>query len=60
MTKVSSQGHWLGVNRNEWEGDQYDESFKGAANAGKMGDEAGTAKFSGKRLPWTVGSYELR
>ncbi|KAM0786071.1 hypothetical protein ACM66B_006882 [Microbotryomycetes sp. NB124-2] len=67
VTKVSSQGKWLGVHDEEWENDSR-KSGSSAAAAGrrasfKVGDEdpnKGIVTFSGKRLPWTTGVYEIR
>ncbi|KAM0745695.1 hypothetical protein T439DRAFT_307542 [Meredithblackwellia eburnea MCA 4105] len=55
VTRVSSQGRWIGVNKDEWDGDHHDEG-KGDGVIG----EHGTVTLSGKRLPWTTGKYELR
>ncbi|GAA6002774.1 phosphatidylethanolamine N-methyltransferase [Rhodotorula paludigena] len=61
VTKVSSQGKWLGVFDNEWRGNEYegveDEATK---EEEKEGQQSGTVVFSGKKLPWRTGQYELR
>ncbi|GAA6062939.1 hypothetical protein JCM10212_005952 [Sporobolomyces blumeae] len=55
VTRVSSQGKWVGVFNDEWNGDQY-----AASGHGEQGKEKGTVTFSGKKLPWRTGLYELR
>lgn len=55
VTRVSSQGRWVGVHGEEWEGDHYDNGLGSTAS----GDQ-GTVTLSGKKLPWTTGIYELR
>lgn len=47
VTRVSSQGKWVGVFGEEWEGE-------GGKGEGKE------VRFEGKRLPWRTGVYELR
>lgn len=61
ITKVSSQGKWQGVRPRDWVGDDYDDKGE-ASSAGAKGDDTnrGTVTFEGKRLPWTVGTYEIR
>ncbi|SOV08836.1 related to CHO2 - phosphatidylethanolamine N-methyltransferase [Ustilago sp. UG-2017a] len=63
VTKISSQGKWVGVVEDEWEGDapQSASNFS-AASKGKEEGEAvsGVAVLSGNKLPWTPGFYELR
>lgn len=71
VTRVSSRGKWVGVFDREWQGDQHvtpssDCHDKGAA-AGILEDKEkegllkrGKLVFSGKKLPWKVGKYELR
>ncbi|BGP03328.1 Phosphatidylethanolamine N-methyltransferase [Rhodotorula toruloides] len=63
ITKVSSQGKWLGVFDEEWQGDKY----KGVGDGeppehGELKPEQreGHVVFSGKKLPWRVGRYEFR
>lgn len=55
VTRVSSQGKWVGVHDEEWDGDQHDESLGEAKQKNK-----GAVTFAGKRLPWTTGTYEIR
>lgn len=54
VTRVSSQGKWLGVNNDEWDGNVH-----GGAKDSAV-ETSGRLIFSGKHLPWTVGVYELR
>ncbi|KAK4048562.1 phosphatidylethanolamine N-methyltransferase [Microbotryomycetes sp. JL201] len=58
VTKVSSQGKWLGVHDEEWENESRSKrkaSFKLEEDPNKS-----ALTFSGKRLPWTTGLYEIR
>ncbi|GAA5840346.1 hypothetical protein JCM11251_006701 [Rhodosporidiobolus azoricus] len=61
VTRVSSQGKWLGVFDDEWEGDRYAEE---KAPDRPVGTEdatlSGTVTFQGKKLPWRTGQYEFR
>lgn len=61
VTRVSSQGHWIGVHGDEWEGDLRDDHKARDADVDRpvVGD-AGSVSFSSKQLPWAVGNYELR
>ncbi|GAA5857285.1 hypothetical protein JCM5353_004639 [Sporobolomyces roseus] len=72
VTRVSSRGKWVGVFDREWQGDRHvtpssDCHDEGAA-AGILEDKEkegeglkrGKLVFSGKKLPWKVGKYELR
>ncbi|KAN0065669.1 phosphatidylethanolamine N-methyltransferase [Thecaphora frezii] len=69
VTKISSQGKWLGVAEDEWEGDVHTGSAD--ADAGLGTDRSATKSetgevvrsmtiFRGARLPWRTGRYELR
>lgn len=61
MTKVSSQGKWLGVFDDEWEGDRYaEEKAHDRPEGGEDATVSGTVTFQGKKLPWRTGQYELR
>ncbi|SCV73024.1 BQ2448_6949 [Microbotryum intermedium] len=63
VTRVSSQGHWLGVHEHEWRGDKYegtDGPAIGDATDIKHELASGSVTFSGARLPWSIGSYEIR
>lgn len=60
VTKVSSQGKWIGVFDDEWKGDEYqpiddDEEVEKDGSA-----EKGKITFGGKKLPWRTGLYEMR
>ncbi|TFK71226.1 hypothetical protein BDN72DRAFT_476146 [Pluteus cervinus] len=58
VTKVSSLGVWLPVHDEEWDGDEPlspDEPPSTSA-----GSDSGTVTFSGNKLPWLVGKYEIR
>ncbi|GAA5937887.1 hypothetical protein JCM1841_003868 [Sporobolomyces salmonicolor] len=64
VTRVSSQGKWVGVFNEEWEGDRYEggggEGGQQKEGQRKEGTQEGTVTFSGKKLPWRTGLYELR
>ena len=55
VTRVSSQGKWVGIHGEEWEGDHLDNGIGGTVNG-----DRGTITLLGKKLPWTTGLYELR
>lgn len=54
-TRTTSQGLWLGVHNEEWQGDIP------VNNNEELGSdqEQGTLVFSGDRIPWHVGEYEV-
>lgn len=54
VTRVSSQGKWLGVHDDEWDGNVHGGAKDDAVKT------CGRLTFTGKKLPWTVGTYELR
>lgn len=66
ITKISSQGKWLGVAEDEWEGDVH----TGATGSGLGSDASATVRdgertsgvstFRKNKLPWVTGTYELR
>lgn len=58
ITTVSSQGRWCGVRPDEWKGDAYRGS-NAEEEVASVGD-SGKITFSGKKLPWHVGVYEIR
>lgn len=58
ITTVSSQGRWNGVKPDDWKGDAY-RGPPGEEEVASVGD-SGKVIFSGKKLPWTVGVYEIR
>ncbi|GAA5923256.1 hypothetical protein JCM3775_007484 [Rhodotorula graminis] len=63
VTKVSSQGKWLGVHDDEWSGDRYEGSDRrddGVGAPKKEDQPTGSVVFSGKKLPWRTGQYEFR
>lgn len=64
VTKVSSQGKWVGIYDDEWRGDEYQEDAtqfdEKQKQAGQGGIEKGKITFGGKKLPWRTGLYELR
>ncbi|BGP43345.1 phosphatidylethanolamine N-methyltransferase [Rhodotorula kratochvilovae] len=62
VTKVSSQGKWIGVFDEEWQGDRYEgvEGDEGEGEPKKEGQQSGAVVFSGKKLPWRTGQYEFR
>ncbi|KAK4053652.1 phosphatidylethanolamine N-methyltransferase [Microbotryomycetes sp. JL221] len=67
VTKVSSQGKWIGVHDEEWQGSgssrRMSSSVTSSPSASFVVDNdpnKGTVTFSGKRLPWSTGVYEIR
>lgn len=64
VTKVSSQGKWVGLFSKEWEGDRYE--GVGGGEAPEHGEISATAQargavvFKSKKLPWKTGQYEFR
>ncbi|GAA5917984.1 hypothetical protein JCM6882_004881 [Rhodosporidiobolus microsporus] len=61
VTKVSSQGKWLGVFEDEWVGDRYaEEKARTSPDNSPDEDTEGLVVFRGKKLPWRTGQYELR
>lgn len=65
VTKISSQGKWLGVAEDEWDGDVHTGS--GSTGLGSDGNAresetevSGTTVFRDDKLPWVPGLYELR
>ena len=62
LTKISSQGKWVGVAPDEWEGDQHMGATPGGlsttSNEGEI--SRGVVIFKENRLPWVPGRYELR
>jgi phosphatidylethanolamine N-methyltransferase len=58
VTKISSQGKWVALAEDEWEGDTpLDDSSRGHASATAT---EGILTFEGDRLPWAPGRYEVR
>ncbi|ORY86007.1 phospholipid methyltransferase-domain-containing protein [Leucosporidium creatinivorum] len=57
VTRVSSQGKWVGVHDEEWKGNEWSEK-RGEEEEGEK--NKGVVSFTGKRLPWTTGMYEIR
>lgn len=74
VTKVSSQGKWCGVHTDEWPASVGANKGKASASAStsasaspnvdeqhvEIDQNKGTVTFSGKKLPWTTGVYEIR
>ncbi|PWN52329.1 hypothetical protein IE53DRAFT_367294 [Violaceomyces palustris] len=66
ITKISSQGKWLGVAEGEWVGDVH--TGETSSNLGSDGAQfkrsgdlvKGTSVFKNNKLPWVAGTYELR
>lgn len=54
-TRTTSQGLWLGVHNEEWLG-----NIPVNGNEESASDqEQGTLVFSGDKIPWQVGMYEV-
>ncbi|KDE02615.1 hypothetical protein MVLG_06845 [Microbotryum lychnidis-dioicae p1A1 Lamole] len=63
VTRISSHGRWLGVHEHEWRGDKYEgTNGPGTEDSKDLKHEvaSGSVTFSGARLPWSTGSYEIR
>ncbi|SPO24524.1 related to CHO2 - phosphatidylethanolamine N-methyltransferase [Ustilago trichophora] len=63
VTKISSQGKWLGVAEEEWVGDVHLSSSPGASSSDQTPKEAitsGVSVFTDSKLPWVPGVYEFR
>ncbi len=62
ITKISSQGKWVGVAPDEWEGNVHTGATPGGLSATKSDGNLtrGTAVFRGEKLPFVTGRYELR
>lgn len=63
ITEISSQGKWLGVAENEWDGDVHTgpKNQGGLENTQKSKDSvSGVSTFKSKKLPWVTGLYEIR
>ncbi|UZJ56933.1 hypothetical protein CBS101457_006253 [Exobasidium rhododendri] len=60
VTKISSQGKWIALNEDEWEGDTpVKDGAKGLSYPGAP-DTEGLVTFQNDRLPWAPGVYEIR
>ncbi|CBQ73396.1 related to CHO2-phosphatidylethanolamine N-methyltransferase [Sporisorium reilianum SRZ2] len=57
VTKISSQGKWLGVAEEEWIGDVHHASARAHAGSAMA---SGVSVFRDTRLPWVPGMYEFR
>lgn len=63
VTKISSQGKWLGVAEDEWDGDVHTGSQTPRDNrADDVGAStaSGVTTFKAGKLPWQEGIYEVR
>lgn len=61
VTRVSSQGRWCGVKPGEWKGDSYNCPIEHEQlSQSESGGDVGAVVLSGNKLPWTVGTYEIR
>lgn len=56
VTKISSQGKWLGVAEEEWVGDVH----QGSAHVSGDVTAEGVSVFRDSKLPWVPGLYEFR
>ncbi|CDU26283.1 related to CHO2-phosphatidylethanolamine N-methyltransferase [Sporisorium scitamineum] len=56
VTKISSQGKWLGVAEEEWIGDVHHASSDKTTSS----SVSGVSVFRDSKLPWTPGLYEFR
>lgn len=59
LTKISSQGKWVAIEADEWDGDAPLEHGS-PSSAEKQSSTGGIAVFQGGRLPWAPGTYEVR
>jgi phosphatidylethanolamine N-methyltransferase len=62
VTKISSQGKWLAINEDEWEGETpiRDDSSSVLSHDHGNPDTEGVVTFQDDRLPWVPGVYEIR
>lgn len=62
VTRISSQGRWVGVVQEEWEGDVHTGSptSETSAPSSSINIVQGVADFHQAKLPWVCGTYELR
>ncbi|TKY85486.1 hypothetical protein EX895_005648 [Sporisorium graminicola] len=59
VTKISSQGKWLGVAEEEWVGDvHHASSFPNTTTSSSA--VSGVSVFRDSKLPWVPGTYEFR
>lgn len=59
LTKISSQGNWIAVEEDEWDGNA---PIQSSSLNEKKGEKAtkDIVIFQGKKLPWEPGMYEIR
>ncbi|GAC76014.1 hypothetical protein PANT_19c00062 [Moesziomyces antarcticus T-34] len=63
VTKISSQGKWLGVVQDEWVGDVHRGADSGAQTSqgeAERDGAHGVSVFCDDKLPWVPGVYEFR
>lgn len=61
VTKISSQGKWLGVAEDEWVGDVHQgATIKSEQHSQGKQEDKGLSIFRDSKLPWTPGLYEFR
>lgn len=67
VTRISSQGRWVGVAEDEWEGDVHtgspakaDVGAEPSSSSSSSDLVKGIATFRQTKLPWVCGTYELR
>lgn len=68
VTRISSQGRWVGVAEDEWEGDVHtgspakaDVGAEASSSSSSSSDLVkGITTFRQTKLPWVCGTYELR
>ncbi|KAF8228726.1 hypothetical protein L208DRAFT_226283 [Tricholoma matsutake] len=61
VTKTSSQGMWVPVHNEDWEGDVWTGSDRmRRPPSPRDGKKSGVVTFKGNTLPWLVGQYEVR
>lgn len=62
LTTISSQGKWRAVVEDEWDGNTPTNDEETASKSSRQGANQthGVVTFSGDRLPWAPGVYEVR
>lgn len=60
VTKISSQGKWVGVVEDEWVGDVHHGNPIPDTSSSNTNATSGVSVFSGNKLPYAPGIYEMR
>lgn len=62
VTRVASQGRWIGTNRGVWDSPRAEQGILVASSPGSDSDAStgGEVEFRGDKLWWTTGVFEFR